>query len=609
MVRVANCNEKDTKDYDKKMLDYIKTHMAPQMAWNEELKDWYAAYNKPGAVVDYFKHNSPKEEWIVVLDSDMLLHKPFRPEELPLQRGWAYGGHYDYLVGTDNALAMRHVPDIVPRNDTLAGRVGRRGDRVGGPYYMHRDDLSRLAPNWYNWTKIMRTDMEAYKDSGDTASKKGDRIWIAEMYGYSFGAAKSNVWHIWKEDFMLYPSYTPNSIPYVLHYGLIYHVGGWTFDKHFYFDFDSHKCPPWDLNQDKPKGGIFPPPPGPKQLERKDYLSWYKDMIAVSVITTVNAALCDYHVRNCDPSPQLTEVCNKAFQLFHEVDQEIKDLEWVYNCTDHNKECPGWAERGECTKMPAYMSDHCRLSCKQCVPPKPRVKGPYDKLLTVEELSKEIGKTAAPAGAPAVASPSPNPSPPPPPPPSPPPPSPPPPPPPAQQAAAATQQQQKDDGGEAEMRKKYPTSMLSFAALVKRCTDLQGLTEQQTRECVKAAAIKLEYPGTLGPTAAAAGGAAAATGAITADAGTAGREVKLEGAAAATNDLASLHAKEMQAGHMSGLGRAEEYLGRKMTGPDGGLGFVEQMCIILFVAGAVWFGYTRLQKFRLSRAKGHSRSE
>lgn len=31
------------------------------------------------------------------------------------------------------------------------------------------------------------------------------------MYGYSFGAAKSNVWHIWKEDFMLYPSYTPNS--------------------------------------------------------------------------------------------------------------------------------------------------------------------------------------------------------------------------------------------------------------------------------------------------------------------------------------------------------------------------------------------------------------
>lgn len=52
--------------------------------------------------------------------------------------------------------------------------------------------------------------VQAYKDSGDTASKKGDRIWIAEMYGYSFGAAKTNVWHKWHHDFMLYPSYTPS---------------------------------------------------------------------------------------------------------------------------------------------------------------------------------------------------------------------------------------------------------------------------------------------------------------------------------------------------------------------------------------------------------------
>jgi hypothetical protein len=49
-----------------------------QYAWYEPLKDWYAAYNKPGAVVDYFEHNSPKEEWVVVLDSDMLLKTPFK---------------------------------------------------------------------------------------------------------------------------------------------------------------------------------------------------------------------------------------------------------------------------------------------------------------------------------------------------------------------------------------------------------------------------------------------------------------------------------------------------------------------------------------------------
>lgn len=52
--------------------------------------------------------------------------------------------------------------------------------------------------------------LQAYKDSGDTAANKpGDRIWIAEMYGYAFGAANLDIWHQWAQDFMLYPSYTP----------------------------------------------------------------------------------------------------------------------------------------------------------------------------------------------------------------------------------------------------------------------------------------------------------------------------------------------------------------------------------------------------------------
>ena len=32
VTRVANCNEQDTKKYDKKMLDYVTTHMAPQVS-------------------------------------------------------------------------------------------------------------------------------------------------------------------------------------------------------------------------------------------------------------------------------------------------------------------------------------------------------------------------------------------------------------------------------------------------------------------------------------------------------------------------------------------------------------------------------------------------
>lgn len=53
-----------------------------------------------------------------------------------------------------------------------------------------------------------------------------------------------------------------------MHYGLIYRVGDWQYDKHWYFDFDVHKCPPWP-KAEKPKAGIFPPPPYPHQLPNK----------------------------------------------------------------------------------------------------------------------------------------------------------------------------------------------------------------------------------------------------------------------------------------------------------------------------------------------------
>lgn len=46
--------------------------------------------------------------------------------------------------------------------------------------------------------------------SGDAYSKHpGDKPWISEMYGYSFGAAKANVWHKWDPEVMMYPGYEP----------------------------------------------------------------------------------------------------------------------------------------------------------------------------------------------------------------------------------------------------------------------------------------------------------------------------------------------------------------------------------------------------------------
>ena len=44
--------------------------------------------------------------------------------------GWAVSGFYGYLKGVANDLALRHVPRVKPRRDTLAGPLGRRGDQA-----------------------------------------------------------------------------------------------------------------------------------------------------------------------------------------------------------------------------------------------------------------------------------------------------------------------------------------------------------------------------------------------------------------------------------------------------------------------------------------------
>ena len=47
---------------------------------------------------------------------------------------------------------------VIPRNDTIAGPRGRRGDQVGGYTLMHTADLRRVAPKWVSFSEDVRAD-------------------------------------------------------------------------------------------------------------------------------------------------------------------------------------------------------------------------------------------------------------------------------------------------------------------------------------------------------------------------------------------------------------------------------------------------------------------
>ncbi|KAG2439207.1 hypothetical protein HXX76_004570 [Chlamydomonas incerta] len=370
VIRVMCCPEEQAKNYNKGLLGMVDTWVAPDASHSKRTGDRYAAYNKPEAVIDWLDHNAPKHDYVLVLDSDMVLRRPFFVENMGPRKGLAVGARYTYMIGVANELAVRHIPHVPPRNDTLAGPFGRRGDQVGGFFFIHKDDLKAMSHDWLKFSEDVRVDDQAYRLSGDVyAIHPGDRPWISEMYGYAFGAANHNVWHKWDTFSMIYPGYEPREgIPKLMHYGLLFEIGkNYSFDKHWHYDFDVTVCPPWDLKDPKRRThGIFPDPPRPSSLKKDDFIGYYKDLLAIETISTLNAAFCDYHISHCPPSEQLVSVCKEVFSLYNEAREFIQEAEASYDCQDFHPKCAEWKESGECVKNENYMTENCRKTCDKC---------------------------------------------------------------------------------------------------------------------------------------------------------------------------------------------------------------------------------------------------
>ncbi len=120
------------------------------------------------AVLDFMTKGTPMADYMLVIDSDMQLRHPFRPDVYNMTRGKAVSADYTYMIGCANDLATRHIPEIPLRNDTLAGPWKRRCDMVGGYTFMHRDDLSKVAPLWLSITEDVREDPEVRGEAEDT---------------------------------------------------------------------------------------------------------------------------------------------------------------------------------------------------------------------------------------------------------------------------------------------------------------------------------------------------------------------------------------------------------------------------------------------------------
>ncbi|KIZ01491.1 hypothetical protein MNEG_6466 [Monoraphidium neglectum] len=394
LTRIMSCTDEEAKAHKPDTLESVTTHTAPSYATAVRTGDHYAAYNKPGAIKDWLKHFSPEEEWILILEADMILRQPITPEDFNLTSpGHAVGARYEHLAGVSNQLAAQHIPEVVPRADALAGPPGRRADQVGGFMLVHRDDLRRIAPLWLKYTEDVRADpqasgspqawaggsrrimltepahaaaseatrdagdraaaragrracggvvvAEAWKYAGDTlARNQGDKPWLAEMYGYVFAAAKADVWHRWDKEAMLYPGYTPQGVVHILHYGVQWKVTPatgepWSFDKKDFNAFDISRCPPWETGLKRPTSGLLPPPPAPSKLvKHNDSIDRYRELLALEPVLTANAALCQHYLRICRPSKQLARVCDIVDDAYQALNHKLERMDGIMACGD-----------------------------------------------------------------------------------------------------------------------------------------------------------------------------------------------------------------------------------------------------------------------------------
>ncbi|ESW23564.1 hypothetical protein PHAVU_004G058000 [Phaseolus vulgaris] len=283
ITRLLSCTDEEKKNY--KGMHLAPTFEVPSMSRHPRTGDWYPAINKPAGVVHWLKHSKDAKnvDWVVILDADMIIRGPILPWELGAEKKRPVAAYYGYLKGCDNILAQLHTkhPELC--------------DKVGGLLAFHIDDLRVFAPLWLSKTEEVREDRAhwATNITGDIYGKG----WISEMYGYSFGAAEVGLRHKINDNLMIYPGYVPREgiEPILLHYGLPFSVGNWSFNKLAHHDDGLvYEC-----------NSLFPEPPYPKEVRQLELDDNRRRGLFLSIecINIINEGLLLQHAANGCPKP------------------------------------------------------------------------------------------------------------------------------------------------------------------------------------------------------------------------------------------------------------------------------------------------------------------
>jgi hypothetical protein len=169
------------------MMEIYPTYYAKRhpYAWR------YGPLNKADVLTKWFvSPDEPKEDVIVIIDPDNYVTKDLAPIAKLVKPGLAYAEKAFYY-GQKTAV------------DKLWKQFCRKNCenevfRAAVPYFVHREDMKKIAPVWKEYILLMRGmfDPDGGTNPGLSKQYRGIQLdWCVEMFAYNFAAAELGVTH------------------------------------------------------------------------------------------------------------------------------------------------------------------------------------------------------------------------------------------------------------------------------------------------------------------------------------------------------------------------------------------------------------------------------
>jgi len=249
LVRILACSEAQRRTYSHfdDLGERLETHVHEKGTFGVD----YSPLNKPWGIMSWLTEGKgsklSNETVVLIVDPDMSFRPNFVPGDLAklAQRvsdlkGTALGLDYRYTVA-----GMRATDWALPRHFNSSRAMALQS--IGPPILIRKQELQRLVHGWHGITLqiVMNKSLHALVHDGDQFAP-----WIAEMYGYTLGAA-GWLWHEtqaqWSELEVPQPPFASTGgrslpDPLLIHYSHTFELCGKRFGKSMYRFSDPLRC-------------------------------------------------------------------------------------------------------------------------------------------------------------------------------------------------------------------------------------------------------------------------------------------------------------------------------------------------------------------------------